>query len=61
MRTRCGTYRHAHAKRDSVYAYKKQLYAWWSSRRFGLEREQSAATVGNNDAWQRGQAAAVDG
>ena len=39
-------YRHAHAKRDSVYAYKKQLDAWRDRRRFGLEREQSAATAG---------------
>ena len=45
-------YRHAHAKRDSVYAYKKQLDAWRNSRRFGLEREQSAAIVGNNVAWR---------
>jgi Tol biopolymer transport system component len=35
-------FRHPHAKRDSVHAYKTELDAWWHNRRFRLERSSIA-------------------
>jgi eukaryotic-like serine/threonine-protein kinase len=32
-------HRHGHDKRDSVYAYKPELDAWWTARRVRLEHE----------------------
>jgi Tol biopolymer transport system component len=37
-------FRHAHAKRDSVYAYKTELDVWWHSRRFCIDGKDSLAT-----------------
>jgi Tol biopolymer transport system component len=44
-------YRHTHARRDSVYAYKAELDAWWGSRRFGLDGKDSAASLRAKDSW----------
>ena len=41
--------RHTHAKRDSVYAYKADLDAWWRSRRTGPDEEDSRASLRAKD------------
>jgi len=38
-------HRHAHEKRDAVYAYPEELDAWWSSRRARLDREEEYIPV----------------
>ncbi len=38
-------HRHAHEKRDSVYAYPEELEAWWASRRARLTREEESIPV----------------
>ena len=49
-------FRHTHAKRDSVYAYKADLDAWWRARGTGPDEGLSSATPGANDG-QKGRLA----